>query len=172
MEQLGQFEILEAKIQDEVITTQSEKNEILVKVKGLQKKITSVTTYLIGMKSVKENLEKYNELLYEYSKHQTKLNSNLRLENSEVLGVDKCLKKRLEQLCAEKRSVTSNNKDISQRCKYSKNIETAKDQLQICIDSLSTNIETPRCQANEANVVLEGELERVVDEKDRSVTAT
>ena len=43
MEQLGQFEILEAKIQDEVITTQSEKNEILVKVKGLQKKIASVT---------------------------------------------------------------------------------------------------------------------------------
>ena len=33
MERLGQFEILEANIQDEVMTTQSGKNEILVKVK-------------------------------------------------------------------------------------------------------------------------------------------
>ena len=100
MEQLGQFEILEAKIQDEVITTQSEKNEILVKVKGLQKKITSVTTYLTGMKSVKENLEKYNKLLDEAIKHQTKLNETLRHDNYEVLRVKKDIEKILEKLCA------------------------------------------------------------------------
>ena len=47
------------------MTTQSEKNEILVKVKGLQKKISSVTTDLTGMKSINEKLENYNELLAE-----------------------------------------------------------------------------------------------------------
>ena len=164
VERPGQFEILEAKLRDEVMTNQSKKNEILVRLKALHKKIASVTTDITGTKAVKEKLEKYNELLYEYSKHQTKLNSNLRLENSEVLGVDKCLKKRLEQLCAEKRSVTSNNKDLSQRCKYSKDIETAKDQLQRLTVSHSTNIATTWCQANKENVVLEGELKLVVAE--------
>ena len=52
MERLGKFEILEAKLQDEVMTTQSKKNEILVKVKILQKKIASVTTDITGMKAV------------------------------------------------------------------------------------------------------------------------
>ena len=38
MKRLGRFEILGAKLRDEVMTTLSEKNEILVKVKGHQKK--------------------------------------------------------------------------------------------------------------------------------------
>ena len=63
MEPLGQFEILEAKLRDELMTTQSEKNEILVKVKGIQKKIALVTTELTGMKYVKKKLYKYNGLL-------------------------------------------------------------------------------------------------------------
>ena len=47
------------------MTTQSEKNYILVKVKGLQKKTASVTTYLTGMKAVNNKQDKYNELLSE-----------------------------------------------------------------------------------------------------------
>ena len=35
----------------------------------------------------------------------------------------------MEQIRAEKTSVKSNNKDLSHRCKYSKEIENAKDQL-------------------------------------------
>ena len=65
MEHPGQFEIFEAKLRDEVMTTQSDKNKISVKVKGFQKKIASVTTDLTGMKSVNEKLYKYNELLTE-----------------------------------------------------------------------------------------------------------
>ena len=82
----------------------------------------------------------------------------MRHGDSEVLRLNKYLEKILERLCADKRSVTSNNKYISQRCKHSKEIETAKYQLQSRIDSPSTNLEITRCQANEANVVLEGEL--------------
>ena len=57
------FEILEANLQDEVMTNQLDKHEIVVKVKILQKIIASVTTYLTIMKDVNEKLEKYNELL-------------------------------------------------------------------------------------------------------------
>ena len=46
----------------------------------------------------------------------------------------------MEQLCAEKRSVTYNNKDLSNICKYSKEIETAKDQLKSYIDTLQTHL--------------------------------
>ena len=48
-------------------------------------------------------------------------------------------------------------------------MENSKDQLQSRIDSLSTNIEINRCLANKSNVVLEGELERFVSERDRPV---
>ena len=78
--------------------------------------------------------------------HQTNLNETLRHDNYEVLRVKKDIEKILEQICAEKRSVTSSNKEISQRCKYSKEIETAKDQLQSHIDSLSKNLEITQCQ--------------------------
>ena len=101
MKRIVQFEILEAKLRDEVITAQSEKHEILVKSKGLKKKIASVTIDLTGMKSVNEKPEKYNELLAEDSKHQNNLNETLCHENSEVLRVKKGLEKILEQLCAE-----------------------------------------------------------------------
>ena len=57
MERLGQFLIREAKLRDELMTTQSEKNEILVKVKGIQKKIAPITTDLTRMKSVEEKQE-------------------------------------------------------------------------------------------------------------------
>ena len=93
----------------------------------------------------------------------------MRHENYEVLGANKYLDKRLEKLCAENRSVTFNNKELSWRCKCSKMIETAKDQLQSRIDSPSTKIETTWCQKNEENVVLEGELKRVMAEMDREV---
>ena len=43
--------------------TQSENHEISVKVKGLEKKLAVVITYITGMKYVNEKLEKYNELL-------------------------------------------------------------------------------------------------------------
>ena len=66
-------------------TTQSDKNEILVKVKGLYKKIASVTTDVTGMKYGNNKLEKYNEILAKARKHQTKLNETLRHDNSEVL---------------------------------------------------------------------------------------
>ena len=65
MEHLSQFEILVERLQDEVMTTQSEKNEILVKLKELQKKIDLVTAYIKSMKAVNEKLDKYNELLDE-----------------------------------------------------------------------------------------------------------
>ena len=55
-----------------------------MKVKVLQNKIASVTTDLTGMVYVKEKLGKYNELIAEASKHQTKINETLRHENSEV----------------------------------------------------------------------------------------
>ena len=106
-----------------------------MKVKVLQKKISSVTTDITGMKSAKEKLEGYNELMDETSKHQTNLNETLRHENSEVLRVNKDPDKILEHVCSDKISLTSSNKEISQRCKYSKEIETAKYQLQIRIDS-------------------------------------
>ena len=57
---------------------------------------------------------KYNELLTKSRKHQTKLSETLRHDNSELLKVKKDSDKRLEQLCVEKRSVTSNNKDLYQ----------------------------------------------------------
>ena len=63
------------------MTTQSEKDEIWVKVKILQKKIASVTTYITGMKYANEKLENYNELLSEGIKHQTKFDETLRHEN-------------------------------------------------------------------------------------------
>ena len=63
------------------MTTQSEKNEILVKVKRIQKKIALVTTDLTGMKYVSKKLENYNELLSEGIKHQTKFDETLRHEN-------------------------------------------------------------------------------------------
>ena len=50
------------------MTTQSEKNEISVKLKGLKNKISSVTTYLTGIKVINKKLEKYNELLDEARK--------------------------------------------------------------------------------------------------------
>ena len=99
------------------------------------------------------------------------LNETLRHDSSKVLRVNKDIQKRLEQLCAEKTSVTPNNKDPSQRCKYSKEIETAKDQLQSRIAILSINIEITRCQANEENLVLEGGIKLVVAERDRAVAA-
>ena len=77
VEHLGRFDILEAKLWDYLMTTQSENNERLMNLKGLQKKIASVTTDLTGMKYVSEKLENYNELLSEASKHQTKLNETL-----------------------------------------------------------------------------------------------
>ena len=57
-ERLGNFEILEANLWDEVMTNQSEKNEILVKVRGLQKKIGLVATYITGMKYFHKKLDK------------------------------------------------------------------------------------------------------------------
>ena len=75
-------------------------------------------------------------------------------DNSELLRVKKDPDKILVWLCAEKRSVTSNNTEHSQRCKYTKDIETSKDKLQSRIDSLSKNHETTRYQENEANVVM------------------
>ena len=89
----------------------------------------------------------------EASKHQTKLSKNLCHESSESLRVKKYPGKSLEKLCAEKRSVTSNNRELYQRCKYYNEIETANYKLQSRIDSLSTNIEITRCQANEVVVV-------------------
>ena len=154
-----------------MITTQSEKHKKSAKIKVLHKKIVSNTTDLVGMKAVIEKLEKYNELLAEASKHQTKINETLRHENSEVLRVKENIKKIAELLCADKTSVTPNNKDPSQRCKYSKEIETAKDQLQSRIAILSINIEITRCQANEENLVLEGGIKLVVAERDRAVAA-
>ena len=91
VEQLGLFEILETKLWDEVMTTQSGKNYIWVKLKGLQKNIASVTTDLTGVKAVNEKLERCNELLGEAIKHQTKLDENLLRENSELLRVKKYL---------------------------------------------------------------------------------
>ena len=87
------------------------------------------------MKAVKKIQDNYNELLSEANKHQTKLNETLRHDNYELLRVKKYPEKILEQLCAEKISVTYSNKDLSQRCKYSKKKETAKDKLQSRIDS-------------------------------------
>ena len=72
----------------------------------------------------------------------------MRHENSEVLRVKKYLEKILELVCAEKTSVTSNNKELSHRYKYSKEIETAKDQVQSRIDSVSTHFDTTWCQVN------------------------
>ena len=60
--------------------------------------------------------------------------------NSEVFRVNKGIEKIKEQLCADNTSVTSNTKEISQRCRYYKEIETAKYKIQIRIDSLSKNI--------------------------------
>ena len=74
-----------------------------MKVKVLQKKIASVTIYIIGMKAVKDKLERYNKLLYEASKHQTKRNETLRHERYEVLRVKKDIYKRPKRLCADKR---------------------------------------------------------------------
>ena len=158
MERLGQFEIIEENLRDEVMITQSEKYEILLKVKGPQKIIASVTTYLTGMKAVNDKLKKYNELLSEARKHQIKINETLRFENSELLRLKKSSKKILERLCEEKKSITPNTKELPQKCKYYKEIETVKDKLQSRIDSLSTKIETTWCQKNEENVVLEGEI--------------
>ena len=56
MERLGQFEIFESKLLDEVITTQAEKNEILLKEKVVHKKVATVITYLTRMKSVSDKL--------------------------------------------------------------------------------------------------------------------
>ena len=47
------------------MTTQPEKNEIIVKIKGLHKRIDSVTTYITGMKYVNKNIDEYNELMDE-----------------------------------------------------------------------------------------------------------
>ena len=58
MKRLVRFEIVEENIRDEVMTTKSEKNEILVKVKGPRKKIASIKTDLTDMKAINENLEK------------------------------------------------------------------------------------------------------------------
>ena len=96
MERIGQFEILEANIRDEVIITQSDKHERLVKVKGIHKNIASITTDLTGMEPVNQKLEKYNEHLDGTSKHKTKLNENLRHESFDVLRINKDLKKILE----------------------------------------------------------------------------
>ena len=108
----------------------------------------------------------------EASKHQTNLNENLRHENSEVLRLKKDMEKRLERLCAEKTSVTSYNKELSQRSKYYRDIETAKDQTQSRIDSLLKNIEITWCRANVENLVLEGELECVVGGRYRELEST
>ena len=133
-----------------------------MKVKKLQKKIASVAIYITGIKSFNNKLYKYNELLAESSKHQININETLRHNNDEVLGLKKDIEKRLERICADK---------LFQRCKYSKDIETAKDQLQIRIDSLSTNLEITWCQVNEANVILEGELKYMVVERYRAVSS-
>ena len=53
--------------------------------------------------------------------------------------------KKMEIICSEKTSVTSNNKELYKRCKYSKEIENSKDRLQSCINNLSTNTEINRC---------------------------
>ena len=87
-------------------------------------------------------------------------------ENSEVLRVKKDVEKILERLCKDKISVTPNTKNLSHRCYYSKEIETTKDQLKSRIYSLSKNIDITRCQKNESDVVLEGELEPVVADRD------
>ena len=47
------------------MTTQSDKNEILVRVKGLQKTIALFPTDITGMKEVNKELEKYNVLIAE-----------------------------------------------------------------------------------------------------------
>ena len=77
----------------------------------------------------------------------------------------------MEQIRAEKTSVKSNNKDLSNIYKYYKEIETAKDKPQSRIDSLSTNIETTWYKSNEAIVVLVGEFKRVVTERYRAVSS-
>ena len=71
-----------------------------MRVKILQKKITSVTIDITCMKYFNVKLNKYNKLLAEDSKYHTKLNENLRLENSEVLRVKKDPEKMLKQICA------------------------------------------------------------------------
>ena len=58
MERLGKFENLEVKLQDKLTITQSEQSEILVKLKRLQNKTSSVTIDITGMKYVKEKLYK------------------------------------------------------------------------------------------------------------------
>ena len=64
MERLGQFEICEAKLLDEVMTT---KSDILntSESKRTSEKIASVTTDIIGTKAVNKKLEKYNAILSE-----------------------------------------------------------------------------------------------------------
>ena len=107
------------------------------------------------MKYVKEKLENYNGLLAEASKEQIKPNDILCYDHYEVLRVKKYLEKILRQIYSEKVSVTYINKELSLIYKYYKEIETSKDQLQSCIDILSTNIGITRCQASGENVVLE-----------------
>ena len=75
-------------------------------------------------------------------------------DNPEVFRVKKFPEKILEQLCAEKKSITLNNKELFQRFKYSKEIKTAKDKIQSRIDSPSRKLEITQCQANEVYVVL------------------
>ena len=53
LECLGKFEIIEEKLRGEVMTTQSEKHEILVQLKVLQNKIASATTDLTVIKYIK-----------------------------------------------------------------------------------------------------------------------
>ena len=77
------------------MTNQSEKNEILVKVIGLQNKIGLVATYIAGKKYVHKKLEKQNELLEKARKHQTNINETLCHENSKLLRVNKDLWKGL-----------------------------------------------------------------------------
>ena len=95
----------------------------------------------------------------------------MRFENSELLRLKKSSKKILERLCEEKKSITPNTKELPQKCKYYKEIETVKDKLQSCIDSLSKNLEITRCQANQKNIVLKEELEYMMAERDRAVAA-
>ena len=73
MEQLGQLEIIEANLRDDVMTTQEEKKKILAKVKRIQNKTASVTTVIKGMKSDNKNIQKYNEILSEARNNKPKL---------------------------------------------------------------------------------------------------
>ena len=73
------------------MTSKSEKNEISVKLKGLQEEIASFTRDITSMKAIEGEIQKFNELMAKSRKLQTKLNEALSHKNYEVLIVKKDL---------------------------------------------------------------------------------